>query len=227
MQLGMAILAAYIQKLRTGEGQRIEISMHEAITYYMRTHLANGADWGRRVAPRFGSQTGAAPSGLYACKPFGSNDYAFVLAVTATHIDKLFMAIDRPDLISDERFDTNEKRLARTPELHDEVEQWTGARTKQEVMRELGEAGVPCAATMNTVELYDDPHLNARGFVQTVEHPELGPVRMLGFPTRMSANSVERVRPPTLGEHTDSVLTAELGFDRDRLHALRTAEAIA
>ena len=227
MQLGMAILAAYIQKLRTGEGQRIEISMHEAITYYMRTHLANGADWGRRAAPRFGSQTGAAPSGLYACKPFGSNDYAFVLAVTATHIDKMFMAIDRPDLISDERFDTNEKRLARTPELHDEIELWTRARTKHEVMRELGEAGVPCAATMDTAELYDDPHLNARGFVKTVEHPELGPVRMLGFAPRMSANTVELVRPPTLGQHTDSVLAEELGFDRDRLRELRTVEAIA
>jgi formyl-CoA transferase len=227
MQLGMAILAAYVQKLRTGVGQRIEVSMHEAITYYMRTHLANGADWGRRAAPRNGSQVGAAPSGLYACKPFGRNDYAFVLAVTATHIDKLFMAIDRPDLISDERFDTNEKRLARTPELHAEIEQWTRARTKHEVMRELGVAGVPCAATMDTAEVYDDPHLNARGFVKTIEHPELGPVRMLGFAPRLSANEVELVRPPTLGEHTDSVLKQELGFDSERIAALRGAEAIA
>ena len=227
MQLGMAILAAYVQKLRTGQGQRIEISMHEAITYYMRTHLANGADWGRRAAPRNGGQVGAAPSGLYACKPLGYNDYAFVMAVTATHIDKLFMAIGRPDLVSDERFDTNEKRIARTPELHEEVESWTRARTKQEVMRELCEAGVPCAATMDTVELYDDPHLNARGFVKTIEHPELGPVRMLGFAPRMSANEVPLVRPPSLGEHTDAVLIEELGFDRDRLRELRTAEAIA
>ncbi|MBY0400964.1 CoA transferase, partial [Myxococcota bacterium] len=227
MQLGMAILAAYVQKLRTGLGQHIEISMHEAITYYMRTHLANGADWGRRAAPRNGSQVGAAPSGLYVCRPFGPNDYAFVLAVTSTHIDKLFMAIDRTDLISDPRFDTNEKRMARTPELHDEIEKWTRARTKQEVMRELGEAGVPCAATMDTAEVYDDPHLNARGFVKTIEHPQLGPVRMLGFAPRLSANDVPLVRPPTLGEHTDSVLKAELGFDAARLGKLRASEAIA
>ncbi|MBK7952289.1 MAG: CoA transferase [Deltaproteobacteria bacterium] len=226
MQLGMAILAAYVQKLRTGEGQRIEISMHEAITYYMRTHLANGGDWGRRAAPRNGSQVGAAPSGLYACKPCGRNDYAFVLAVTATHIDRLLMAIDRPDLIADPRFDTDAKRFARTPELHEEVEKWTRARTKQEVMRELGEAGVPCAATMDTAEVYDDPHLNARGFVKTVEHPELGTVRMLGFAPRLSANDVPFVRPPSLGEHTDSVLTAELGLDSQRLEALRAANVI-
>lgn len=227
MQLGMAILAAYVQKLRTGQGQRIEISMHEAITYYMRTHLANGADWGRRAAPRGGSQVGAAPSGLYACKPFGRNDHAFVLAVTPTHIDKLFMAIGRPDLITDERFDSDAKRLARTAELHDEVEQWTRKRTKQEVMRELSEAGVPCAATMDTVELYDDPHLNARGFVKTIEHPELGSVRMLGFAPRLSESPHEFVRPPRLGEHTDSVLSAELGIDRERLASLRAAEVIA
>ena len=94
-------------------------------------------------------------------------------------------------------------------------------------MRELCEAGVPCAATMDTVELYDDPHLNARGFVKTIEHPELGPVRMLGFAPRMSANEVPLVRPPSLGEHTDAVLVEELGFDRDRLRELRTSEAIA
>lgn len=227
MQLGMAILAAYVQKLRTGEGQRIEISMHEAITYYMRTHLANGADWGRRAAPRNGSQVGAAPSGLYACKPCGRNDYAFVLAVTATHIDKLFMAIGRPDLIADPRFDTDAKRFARTPELHDEVEQWTRVRTKHEVMRELGEAGVPCAATMDTAEVYDDPHLNARGFVKTVDHPQLGKVRMLGFAPRLSANDVPFVRPPALGEHTDSVLASELGLDAERIGALRAASVIA
>jgi formyl-CoA transferase len=227
MQLGMAILAAYIQKLRTGEGQRIEISMHEAITYYMRTHLANLGNWGKSVVPRNGSQVGAAPSGLYACKPGGPNDYAFILAITSTHIDKLYMAIDRPDLVTDERYADFMKRLERTEELHAEVEKWTLERTKHQVMKTLGEAGVPCSATMDTVELYDDPHLNERGFIKTLPHPELGEVRMLGFPSRMSANSVEMTPPPELGEHTDSVLASELGLDAQTLAGLREAEAIA
>lgn len=226
MQLGMAILAAYVQKLRTGEGQHIEISMHEAITYYMRTHLANAGDWGNVAVPRNGSQVGAAPSGLYACKGGGPNDYAFVLAITNVHIDKLYMAIDRPDLITDERFDDFMKRLERTPELHAEVEKWTLERTKQEVMRELGEAGVPCAATTDTKELYDDPHLAERGFVKTFEHPERGEVRLLGFAPRLSASQVEMTPPPGLGEHTESVLAEELGLDGERIAALREAEAI-
>lgn len=227
MQVGMAILAAYVQKLRTGEGQHIEISMQEAITYYMRTRLAHGGNWGKDAVPRRGSQVGAAPSGLYACKPFGPNDYAFVLTVTAPHMDKFFMAIDRPDLVTDERFATEEARFLNTPALQAEIEKWTRARTKHEVMKELGEAGVPCAATMDTVDLYDDPHLNQRGFIKTLQHPELGEVRMLGFAPRMSQSEVAMAPPPALGEHTDAVLAAELGLDTDRLEGLRAEKAIA
>lgn len=227
MQVGMAILAAYVQKLRTGEGQHIEISMQEAITYYMRTRLAHGGNWGKDAVPRRGSQVGAAPSGLYACKPFGPNDYAFVLTVTAPHMDKFFMAIDRPDLVTDERFATEEARFLNTPALQAEIEKWTRTRTKHEVMKELGEAGVPCAATMDTVDLYDDPHLNQRGFIKTLQHPELGEVRMLGFAPRMSQSEVAMTPPPALGEHTDSVLAAELGLDTDRLEGLRAEKAIA
>ena len=227
MQLGMAILAAYVQKLRTGEGQRIEISMHEAITYYMRTHLANAGDWGNIAVQRSGSQVGAAPSGLYACKPGGPNDYAFVLAITDTHIDRLFMAIDRPDLIADERFSGFMKRFERTPELHEEVEQWTRERTKQEVMKELGEAGVPCAATMDTKEVYDDPHLNERGFVKTLDHPEHGEIRVLGFAPRMSASEVPIERAPLMGEHSEEILASDLGLDATHLEELRTTGVIA
>jgi crotonobetainyl-CoA:carnitine CoA-transferase CaiB-like acyl-CoA transferase len=94
-------------------------------------------------------------------------------------------------------------------------------------MRVLAGAGVPCAATVDTAELYDDPHLNARGFVRTVDHPELGRVRMLGFAPRLSGSEVDFANPPKLGEHTDAVLAAELGLDAERLRALRAAETIA
>jgi crotonobetainyl-CoA:carnitine CoA-transferase CaiB-like acyl-CoA transferase len=80
---------------------------------------------------------------------------------------------------------------------------------------------------MDTAELYDDPHLNERGFIKTLPHPKLGDVRMLGFPTRMSANAVEMTPPPELGQHTDAVLSKELGLDASALVDLRNAEAIA
>ena len=138
----------------------------------------------------------------------------------------MYVAIGRPDLITDERFDDFMKRFERTAELHDEIEKWMLERTKQEVMEVLGAAGVPCAATMDTQELYEDAHLLERGFVKTLDHPDEGEVRLLGWAPRMSANEVEMERPPNLGEHTDDVLRGELGIDEEKLAGLRTAEAI-
>ncbi|MBW2423780.1 MAG: CoA transferase [Deltaproteobacteria bacterium] len=227
VQLAMSILAAYIQRLRTGEGQQIEISMQEAVTYYMRTRIATGADWGRAVSPRTGSQVGAPPSGLYPCKPGGPNDWAFVLTVTPRHIDRFFLAIERPDLITDERFDSEQGRLENAEQLSEEIACWTRERRKHEVMSLLGAAGIPCSATFDTMDLFDDPHLNERGFVHTVTHPTAGEVRLLGFAPRMSRSQVPIERPPGLGEHTDAVLGEELGLDAERLKALRAAGAIA
>jgi len=226
VQLGMAILAAYIQRLRTGEGQHIEISMQEALTYYMRTRIANGSDWGRASSPRSGNNLGAAPSGIYPCKPGGPNDWAFILTVTPPHVDRFYLAIDRPDLVTDERFIGDEARLANSDLLREEIIAWTSVRTKQEVMKQLCEAGVPCAATLDTQDLFDDPHLNERGFVHEVEHPTQGNVRMLGFPPRLSDSEVAFEPPPELGAHTDAVLSEELGWGPEKLAALREKGAI-
>ena len=84
----------------------------------------------------------------------------------------------------------------------------------------LGEAGVPCSAILDTKDLYEDPHLRERGFVESVEHRELGEAPLLGFPTRMSASRVEPKRAPYLGEHSDEVLRADLGLDDAALGAL-------
>jgi crotonobetainyl-CoA:carnitine CoA-transferase CaiB-like acyl-CoA transferase len=99
-------------------------------------------------------------------------------------------------------------------------------RTKQEVMEQIAGAGVPCSATLDIKDLFDDPHLNERGFVHTVQHPVQGEVRMLGFPPRMSQSQVPFEPPPELGQHTDAVLGEELGLDAERLKTLHDAGAI-
>ena len=131
------------------------------------------------------------------------------------------MAIDRPDLIVDERFKTGLERLTHGPELFDEIAAWTREHTKQQVMKILGDAGVPCSASFDTRDLYDDPHLNERGFVETIEHPEHGKVRLLGFAPRMSASHVPITPAPRFGEHTEQVLSAELGLSGADLESLR------
>ncbi len=220
VQLGMAILAAYIQRLRTGEGQHIEVSMQEAMTYFMRTRIAFGGDWGNAAVPRTGNALGP-PTELYPCEPGGPNDWAYVIVVTTRHWDALCLAIGRPDLITDPRFADGLDRLRNGPALYEEIASWTRQHTKHEVMKHLGDAGVPCSAVLDTKDLYDDPHLNERGFVHTIEHPQHGTVRLLGWAPRLSASPTEIEPAPLLGEHTEEILAAELGLDAAAVEQLR------
>ena len=226
VQLAMAILAAYVQRLRTGEGQRIEISMQEAMTYFMRTRIALGGEWGTRAAPRTGAAGGLPPVDLYPCKPFGPNDWVYVMPITDGHWDDLCVAIERPDLLVDERFADLPTRAANEAALYEEIAQWTRKYTKHEVMSALGAAGVPCSACLDTAELHTDPHLTERGFVHALDHPFHGEVPLLGFAPRLSASEVPLRRAPLLGEHTSEVLGGELGLAEGELDALREAGAI-
>jgi formyl-CoA transferase len=223
MQAGMAILAAYIQRLRTGEGQKIELSMQEAMTYYMRTRIALFADWGKQAAPRLGNRMGALPTELYPCLGGGPNDYIYLITVTAGHWDALCMAIDRVDLIADPRFATGGAREENGEALFEEIASWSRQQEKHDAMRILGEAGVPCSAVLDTHDLYHDPHLQERGFIKKVEHRELGEVPLLGFPSRMSESHVEFERAPYLGEHTNEVLAQDLQLDSEEIQKLRDA----
>ena len=225
VQLALAITAAYVQKLQTGVGQHIELSMQEAVTYYMRTMIANGSNWGEQATPRFGNGVGAVMN-LYACKPFGPNDYIYIMLVNKRMWETMCKGIGRPELISDPRFATGAARRENAAVLRDEIAAWAAERTKAEAMRELGEAGAPCSAVLDTRDLFHDPHLLERGFVKTVEHKSLGRVPVLGWPARLSESEVEIVASPLLGEHTDEVLAAELGLDEAELAKLRSQKTI-
>ena len=225
VQMALAITAAYVQQLRTGEGQLIELSMQEATTYFMRTMIANHGNGAKKAAHRQGNRSGP-PTDIYPCKPFGTNDYVYLMVVTTRMWDTLCTALDRTDMLTDPRFATEEARLEHVEELHDEIEQWTRQRTKQEAMRELGTAGVPASSVFDTTDLYTDPHLASRDFIQTVEHPDLGPLELLRWPPRMSGSEVAIVAAPSLGEHTDEVLRGELDLGESELSALRELGAI-
>ncbi len=219
-QMALAITAAYVQKQRTGQGQFIELSMQEAVTFFMRTAIANGSEWGQKVAPRRGNEAGP-PTDLYPCKPFGPNDYVYIMVVTTRMLDTLCAAIDRPDFLSDPRFATGEARREHRAELHAEISKWTCLRTKQEAMRELGEAGVPCSYTFDTRDLWTDPHLKSRNFIQQVEHEELGTVELMRPPWLLSESKVPMVAAPLLGKHTDDILTNDLDLSSEQICALR------
>jgi formyl-CoA transferase len=214
VQLALGIAAAYVQKLREGVGQLIEISMQEATTYFLRTTVGSLSNWGQQAAPRTGNAAGPGLD-LFACAPGGPNDYIYVMAFQPRHLQALCGAIGRPEL-SDAATDE-----ARGRALHEALAKWASQRTKHEAMRMLGEAGIPCSAVLDTRDLFSDPHLQARRFVETLEHEQLGPLPVLGCPLRMPAGRAPSRAAPLLGRHTAEVLRAELGLDEAELARLR------
>jgi len=226
VQAAMAILAAYVQRLRTGRGQHIEVSMQEAMAYFVRTRAFIGSAWGTKATPRTGNAGGLPPVNIYPCKPFGPNDYIYLMPVNQGHWDGLCAAIDRADLLIDERFATTRGRIENGAALYEEIAAFTRARSKYEAMEAIAAAGVPCSACLDTAELHHDKHLTERGFVQELDLPVHGKVPMLGFAPRLSESQVPMTRPPRLGEHTDEVLGAELGLAAADLAALRQAGVI-
>ncbi|MEL7155777.1 MAG: CoA transferase [Actinomycetota bacterium] len=220
VQLALAIVAAYVQKLRTGEGQRIEISMQEAMTYYMRTRVAMVPGWGETPAPRNGNGAYAL-NNVYPAAGDGPNDYVMIMAVTPKMFTGLCEAMGRPELVEDPRFATNQARVDNAEALKPEIARWTAQYSKYEIADRLEAAGVPGGPVLDTAELLHDPHLVERDFVKTIDHPDHGGVPMLGWAPRLSASEVDLEAAPALGAHTDQVLADELGLDAEAIDDLR------
>ena len=81
--------------------------------------------------------------------------------------------------------------------------------------------GVPCGAVLDTAEVLDDPHLNARGQIHTIEHATRGRFRLPGSPVRLSASEAPTTPPPLAGQHTAEVLAEVLGLSADEVDKLR------
>ena len=225
VQLALAITAAYIQRQRTGRGQRVELSMQEAMTYYMRTAVALGSNFGENPVGRSGNGLGA-PTNLYPCRGGGPNDYVYVMVVTSRNWEDLCHGLGRDDLLKDPRFATGVERIQNSETLFEEIASWTRERSKQDAMRTLGDAGVPCSAVSDTRDLYHDPHLLARGFIGTVQHRQRGEIPILGNPMRLSESEVGLEPAPLLGEHTAEVLVQDLGLGEEDIRALQKDGAI-
>ena len=224
MQAALAITAAYVQRLRTGEGQVIELAMQEAMTYYLRTAVSR-TRFGTVASRR--SANGENPfMAMYPCRPGGPNDYVYIMAVNQRMWDAVAAAIGIPDLMHDERFKNPKDRHQNREALFSTIAAWTRTKTKQEAATALATAGV-CASPVNeTRELFTDEHLLARDFIKEIDHREHGKVRILGWPSRLSKSSIDPVAAPLLGEHTDDVLQEDLGLSAAQLEDLHCRNVV-
>ncbi|HEX6031415.1 MAG TPA: CoA transferase [Tepidiformaceae bacterium] len=221
MHCAMGILAAYVERLRTGKGQMVEIAMQETIANFMREECSQ-REWRAQPIMRRGNRT-VVPTDLYPCAPGGPNDYLYIMVVTQRMFDALCTTIGKPELAADPKFHTTRDRHEHGDELWEEIAQWTRQHTKWEAMESLGAAGVPCSATYDSIDIFNDSHMAARGMIKRYEHPVVGEVEMLAPPIHLSEPQAEMTRAPLLGEHTAEVLSQELGLAPNEIERLESA----
>jgi formyl-CoA transferase len=224
MHCVIGILAALMQRHATGQGQRVEVSMQDAVVNLIRVSLRDHQRFGKAM-PRTGNQLGAGvPGTTYRCHPGGPNDYVFIF-VQQQMWHPLLRAIGREDLIGDARYEAAEARWNNRSEVNRLVEDWTSKRPKREAMEILAGAGVPCGACLDTGEVLTDPHLLARDMIVEVDHPVRGPFLTVGNPIKLSASPTTITPSPLLGQHREELL-AELGYSDAQIRALEKDGAI-
>jgi len=226
MLLAISILSAYVEKQRTGKGQRLQIAMQDAMLHYIRIAFSTQARTGQ-AAGRAGAKTlsGANPPvGIYPCKPGGPNDWVYIYTSRGNpeHWKRLARLVGRPELADDPRYTTVEARATREPEIDEIISEWTRTQTKQEAMRIVGEAGIPAGAVLDTMELNTDRTFVDRGIMQVMDHPKVGPFQMPAWPVRHDGKPPEVKASPILGEDTGEVLKSWLGKSEEEVAALRS-----
>ena len=215
------VVAALFQRERSGKGQKVEVSMQDAVLNYVRVPMRSTYET-HKPAPRVGNRLGVGnPGDIFKCAPCGPNDFVYLYCSHQEMWQSFCKVIGRPELVDDPRFKENTDRVKHIEELTSIVEDFTSKRSKQEVMRLMGEAGVPCGAVLDTVELLNDPHLLERGMIVTVDHPVRGKFTMPGCPIKLEDSPVEVKSAPLLGEHNREIYGGMLGFKDGDLEQLK------
>ena len=230
MACAMAIIAALYQKQTQGIGQRIDISMQDFVIGLGRAGWEMYYNTGkppRRVGNGMPLED-VAPSGTYPCRPGGPNDYVHVYCSRASNDQfyKLCRVIGREDLIDDPRMATPQSRFLVRDELDAIITEWTMRHTKTEAMEILAGADVPAGALLDISDFANDPAYMEQGIIVEVDHPVRGKVKMPGFAPRMSANHIEYLPSPGLGEHNAEIYGGVLGLTGEELAELKEKKVI-
>lgn len=210
-----AILSAYVHRLRTGDGQYIDVSMLDSLISMWSTSAAQFLATGK-VPVRHGNEMPQrCPCNCYAT---GDGRHLEIIANTPVLYPRLCEALGMPDLARDPRFDTMAKRIANRKELNAIIQDKLVEKPVDEWVEILAAAGVPSGKVNNLDEVFSDPHVLAREMLQFVEHPVSGPIRQIGLPYKLSGTpGAIRRHPPLLGQHTEEVLSTLLGYEAERI----------
>ena len=210
------ILAAYIRRLKTGEGQVVDASLLEAAAALTVWEAAEYWGSGAVPAPRGSAHRLVAP---YQAMESADGHFNIGVANQANY-ERLCAALERPDLLADPRFADNPQRVRNYAALAEEIQRTTRTRPSAEWLAVLQAAGVPAGPIYGTDEALADAHLRARDMVVELTHSTAGRVNNLGVPVKLSATPGRvRTPAPTLGQHTESVLR-EFGVPDEQAAAI-------
>ncbi|MGE0825863.1 MAG: CaiB/BaiF CoA transferase family protein [Candidatus Binatia bacterium] len=216
----VGILAALLQREKTGRGQHVEVSMQDAMVNYGRVPMRHHQQTGK-VVGRTGNRLGhLAPTDTYLCAPGGPNDYVYLTATSRDMWEKLLRVIGRADLIGDARYAEQAERNKRFEEVHAFISAWTKKHDKLTVMKRLGEVGVPCGAVFDSQDVLNDAHLRERKMMVTIEHPTRGALTMPGCAVQLDDSPVTVTAAPLLGQHNTEVYQGLLGLSAEQVVAL-------
>jgi crotonobetainyl-CoA:carnitine CoA-transferase CaiB-like acyl-CoA transferase len=212
------VTLALLARHRTGRGQQVDIGMLDGVaallSYQASIFFATGS-----APPRMGNRH---PT-IVPYETFEASDGEFVLAVGNDEQFKRFCEVAGIGAIAaDGRFATNPDRVRNYDELRPKLSAALRGRTRKEWIDALTAAGVPCGSVRDVREVLTDPHLEARGMIEAVEHASVGALKVLGVPIKLSDTpGLVRSAPPTLGQHTRDVLRRDLGMADEQIDALR------
>jgi len=217
-----AVCAALYYREKTGIGQHIDLSLVECLFHLHDTAIQFYVlSEGELNPTRFGAHHYAvAPCGIFKARG------GYVVIAVLVHQWELFaQVIGRPELATDPRFNTNERRAENRFALVEIIETWLQSfPTCEEPLAILESARILSAPVLDIAQAINHPQLKARGAMQEVPHPGLGPVALPKSPFRFSETTVEiRSRAPLLGEHNERVLTRYLSYSADKIAALTQA----
>jgi crotonobetainyl-CoA:carnitine CoA-transferase CaiB-like acyl-CoA transferase len=203
------ILAALHARQRTGEGQRIAVSMQEALLGFMISEFHEhfiGIEIGNKPVP--------AADGYFTLRIPDLSDSGWA---------KLTNLMGRGDLLEDTRFANAPARKQNRSALYQLIKAWVSTKTRQELWNGLRAIDYFGAPVLSMGEVIDDPHIKERNAFIDRNHPTAGPVKLVAPWIRMSATPPSiRTDSPALGQHTDEVLNGILGLGSTELGQLRS-----
>ncbi|MEQ1696257.1 MAG: formyl-CoA transferase [Hyphomicrobiaceae bacterium] len=241
LHLAVGILAALNQRSNTGLGQRVDAAMQDGVLNLCRVKLRDqqrlahgpmkeysqfgeGIPFGDTV-PRAGNDSGGGqPGRILKCKGWETDPNAYIYFITQAPVwEKICDIIGEPEWKTHPDFAKPAARLPRLNEVFGRCEKWTMTKTKFEVMEILNRDNVPCGPILSMKELSEDASLRATGTIVEVDHPVRGKYLSVGNPIKLSASPTVVTRSPLLGEHTEEILSAVLGYSADEVAAIKAS----